>query len=231
MTKLFCALDFASADQARTLYRKLRPFHDHFKIGLELFTGAGSDFVRELVDDGAKIFLDLKFHDIPNTVAGAIRQTANLGAGWINVHLAGGQAMVEAARSAMEQAAPKAGARPVLLGVTVLTSMDDAALRATNVALSASEQVAALALSGKKWGVDGIVCSPRELRHIRKVLPRDFLTVVPGIRPAGAESGDQSRVATPESAAADGADYIVVGRPIIAASDPVAAIKAILASL
>lgn len=230
-TKLFCALDFESADRARSAFQLLRPHHDHFKIGLELFTAAGPGFVRELTEQGAKIFLDLKFHDIPNTVAGAVRQVAGLGAGWINVHLMGGEAMVAAAREAIDSSAPAGQRPPVLLGVTVLTSVDDAGLRSIHVKNSAADQVLALATQGKAWGVDGVVCSAMELPALRKNLPSDFVTVVPGIRPAGAAAGDQSRVAAPGDAAKAGADFIVVGRPIFSAPDPVAALQSVLGEL
>jgi orotidine-5'-phosphate decarboxylase len=174
------------------------------------------------------VFLDLKLHDIPNTVAGAVRSLAPQGAAMLTLHAGGGPAMITAAR----EAAGKAGsARPILLAVTVLTSMDAEALHSVGVAGGPTQQVLRLARMAMAAGADGLVCSPREVAPIRDALGEAPFLVVPGIRPAGADKGDQARTATPEEAVAAGADWIVVGRPITGAADPAAAARAIIASL
>lgn len=213
-TKLYVALDFPNAEAALALYGKVRAHNPYFKIGLELFTAAGPDFVRKLVSDGAKIFLDLKFHDIPNTVAGAVRSASELGVEIVNIHLSGGREMVEAVTQ------QKYSHRPKLIGVTVLTS-----------SVASPGQVLQMAKDTKAWGLDGVVCSAHELKEIHANCGSDFLTVVPGIRPANAAANDQKRIATPEEAAALGAHYIVVGRPVTQSPDPAAATLEILRSL
>lgn len=205
--------------------RRIGPLAGMFKIGSQLFTAEGPRAVERIAGLGAGIFLDLKFHDIPNTVAGAVRAAAGLpGVKLVNVHATGGLEMMRAARGAV------AGMRrrPKLLAVTILTSLDAAGLRRIGIAGSPRERVVALARLAQQAGLDGVVCSAHELRAIRRACGSKFLTVVPGIRPAAAVKGDQSRVATPAQAIRDGADYLVVGRPITAARDPRAAAEAIL---
>jgi orotidine-5'-phosphate decarboxylase len=194
-----------------------------------LYSSAGPDFIRRLSDDGAKIFLELKLHDIPNTVAKALSSLSRLGAGWTTIHISGGEAMVRAARDAV---AASENPQLKILGVTVLTSMDQAALRSVNIELDPQSQVVDLASKGKKWGLDGVICSPLELKGLRAKIPHPYLTVVPGIRPKGEAGGDdQARVASPAEAAKDGASYIVVGRPILNAQDPVAQVSSILKAI
>lgn len=226
-TKLFVALDQANAKDAFELYKKVRPANPYFKVGLELFCAEGPDFVRKLIDDGAKIFLDLKFHDIPNTVAQAAVRAAKLNVGWLNLHLSGGEEMV---RATVEKLAD-AGSKSCLLGVTVLTSMDTDGLHQIGVLADAASHVEYLARKGKEWGIGGVVCSAQELAAVHKACGKDFVTVVPGIRPKDAAANDQKRTMTPEEAAQAGAHFIVVGRPISAAKDPLGAAKKILESL
>jgi len=221
------ALDTASLAQAEALGRGLAPVCGVLKLGLELFTAAGPAAMRALTPL-APVFLDLKLHDIPNTVAGAVRSLLPLRPAMLTLHAAGGAAMIGAARAAAEAAGAD---RPILLAVTVLTSIDAATLASTGVADAPEAQVLRLARLAIEAGADGLVCSPREAAAIRAALgPAPFL-VVPGVRPAGSAAGDQARVATPAEAVAAGADWIVVGRPITGAADPVAAARAIAESL
>ncbi|MGH9760408.1 MAG: orotidine-5'-phosphate decarboxylase, partial [Blastocatellia bacterium] len=197
--------------------RQLRGAAGLLKIGSQLFTTEGPRAVEKLAGLGFGIFLDLKFHDIPNTVAGAVRPAAALpGVRMLTLHASGGLAMMQAAREAM------AGRknRPLLLGVTILTSLDAAALRGIGFSGSPESRVLALAQLAKKAGLDGVVASAREIRAIRRACGRDFLIVVPGIRPSDAAANDQSRTATPSDAIRAGADYLVVGRPVTAAAKP-----------
>lgn len=196
-----------------------------FKVGLQLFTAEGPRVVRELTASGRRVFLDLKFHDIPNTVAGAVRSAAALGAEMLTVHAGGGSAMLRAAVEA-------AGAEgPLVLAVTVLTSMADADVKELGISATASEQVLHLAGIAQRTGCGGLVCSPQEVVEIRRRLGGEPVLVTPGIRPAGADVGDQSRIATPAEAIRAGADYLVIGRPITAAADPAAAARQIAATL
>jgi orotidine-5'-phosphate decarboxylase len=196
-----------------------------FKIGSQVFTAAGPDFVRELIARGEKVFLDLKFHDIPNTVAGAVSAAAGLGVTLVDVHALGGKDMMEAAVGAL----PAMGIR--LLAITILTSHNEHALGAIGLSGSVADSVRRLAALAREAGADGVVASPNEVALVREVCGPDFLIVTPGIRPAGAARGDQSRIATPAAARAAGADYIVVGRPILEAADPAAAAAAIVREL
>ena len=193
------------------------------KIGKELFTRTGPAFVRRAVDAGYDVFLDLKFHDIPNTVAGACRAAAALGCWMINVHASGGRAMLEAAVASVAEMKD----RPILTAVTILTSLDDQALHEVGYADSARNSVARLAKLSCACGVDGVVCSPREISDIKAACGGGFLAVTPGIRPADSGSDDQVRIATPRSAVDAGADFLVVGRPITRADDPQRALAAI----
>ncbi|MBT8445558.1 MAG: orotidine-5'-phosphate decarboxylase [Gammaproteobacteria bacterium] len=217
------ALDFAEAGAALALADALDPADCRVKVGKELFTRAGPSLVTELTARGFDVFLDLKFHDIPNTVAGAVRAAAELGCWMVNVHASGGPAMLAAAAEAVVDLAD----RPLLIGVTVLTSLDDAALRAIGVAASPEEQVLRLAALTRDAGLDGVVCSAREAAALRQRFGPDFRLVTPGIRPSGADKADQKRVVTPADAVGAGADYLVIGRPITAAPDPAAALAAI----
>jgi orotidine-5'-phosphate decarboxylase len=221
---LIVALDLPSAKQAFELVDRLEGSVRWFKVGLELYLAAGAAVVTELKRQGFSVFLDLKLHDIPNTVAGAIRSISSLGPDLLTIHAAGGPAML---RAAAEAAASLAGA-PTLLAVTVLTSMDRVELASVGISASPAEQVSRLASLAVASGIKGLVCSPEEVRELRRSLPPGTLLVTPGIRPAGASTGDQKRVATPAAALAAGATHIVVGRPIYAADDPKASAVAIL---
>ena len=220
--RLIVALDVAKADVARTLVDRLAGKVGLFKVGSQLFTAAGPGFVQEVVGRGEKVFLDLKFHDIPNTVAGAVSSASRLGVSLIDVHGLGGRAMLEAAVGAL----PAMKTR--LLGVTILTSHDQDSLGQIGVNGSVHESVRRLALLAMEAGLDGVVASPQEVEVIREACGADFLIVTPGIRPTGVAAGDQVRAATPATALAAGADYIVVGRPITAAEDPGKAADAIV---
>ncbi|MCB1745890.1 MAG: orotidine-5'-phosphate decarboxylase [Gammaproteobacteria bacterium] len=217
------ALDFDTLDGALALADRLDPATCRVKVGKELFTRAGPAAVRALGTRGFEVFLDLKFHDIPNTVAGACRAAADLGCWMVNVHAGGGRAMMTAAAAAL---AGQAG-RPLLIAVTVLTSLDDLALGEVGVDATAGDQVVRLATLAESCGLDGVVCSPLEIAPLRGCLDPGFTLVTPGVRPAGAAQDDQVRIATPGSAIAAGASYLVVGRPVTRAADPAAAVLAI----
>ncbi len=221
---LIVALDFPEAKSALDLVDRLDGSTSWFKVGLELFVAEGRAFVTELQRRDFSIFLDLKFHDIPNTVASAVQSAAGLGVDMLTIHAAGGPAMLTAAVEA-------AGGRTKLLAVTVLTSMDDAQLQATGITRSAGSQVEDLAKMAWNCGVQGFVCSPMEVERLRSQLGSQPLLVIPGIRPEGSAAGDQRRMATPAAAIAAGASYLVVGRPITRAADPAAAARAILAEM
>lgn len=225
---LIVALDYPGIDQALAMADRLEPTHCRVKVGKELFTREGPQVVRELQNRGFDVFLDLKFHDIPNTVAKAVLAAAELGVWMVNVHASGGEAMMSAAREIIE---PLGEARPLLIAVTVLTSMDEASLRATGIAQSPLQRVEMLAAQTKNAGLDGVVCSAQETQSLRDSLGADFCLVTPGIRPEGADRGDQSRVATPQQALRDGSHYLVMGRPITQAANPAAAVEAVLESL
>jgi orotidine-5'-phosphate decarboxylase len=220
--RLIVALDVPAASDAAALVDALAGKVGMFKVGSQLFTAAGPDFVHALSARGEKVFLDLKYHDIPNTVAGAVSAACQLGVSLITVHALGGQAMMEAAAGAM----PAMGAR--LLAITVLTSHDADSLGTMGLEADVPPNVGRLARLAKAAEVDGVVASPHEVALIREVCGRDFLVVTPGIRPTGARAGDQARAATPAAALAAGADYLVVGRPITEARDPAAAAAAIV---
>ncbi len=222
--RIIAAIDTGDAGRAEALSASLAPCCGLLKIGLELFCAMGPAAVAR----PAPVFLDLKLHDIPNTVAGAVRSLLPLTPAMLTLHASGGAAMIAAAREAAERAG---AARPMLLAVTVLTSMDDAALRQTGVSDGAAVQVLRLARMAMAAGADGLVCSPREVAMLRDALGEAPFLVVPGVRPAGSDPGDQARTATPAEAVAAGADWIVVGRPITGAADPAAAARAIAASL
>lgn len=220
---VFVALDTPDLAHALKIASAVKPYVGGLKVGLEFISALGPDAVRRVVETGLPVFADVKFHDIPNTVAGAARAIAGLGVAMFNVHASGGEAMMRAAAEAIAPLNP----RPLLIAVTVLTSLDEAALEAVGQRGPASTQVERLASLTKKAGLDGVVCSAHELATVRRAAGPDFLTIVPGIRPAGAAVGDQRRVITPVEARAAGADILVIGRPITAAPDPAAAARAI----
>ena len=234
MDKLLVALDVDSSERAMQLVNALRGLAGGFKIGNRLFTSEGPALVRRIVDAGSRVFLDLKYHDIPNTVEQAVEAAVGTGAWMINVHSSGGMAMMQAtARAARDTSAKLGRPAPLMIGVTVLTSMDQQALRSVGVERSVLDQVLALARMTKEAGLQGVVASPQETPEIRKACGPDFEIVTPGIRgaSAGAERNDQSRTMGPAEAIKAGASYIVVGRPIIAAQDPRAAADAIVREL
>jgi orotidine-5'-phosphate decarboxylase len=222
--RLIVALDVPDAVAATALVSRLEDNCRWFKVGLELFVAAGPAVLEPLLRRGHSIFLDLKFNDIPNTVAAAVRSAAALGVRMITVHAAGGPAMLVAAQSALRGLADP----PDLLAVTVLTSLDGTQLQAIGLERSPAEQVELLARMGQGAGMRGFVCSPQEVASLRALTGPDGVLVVPGIRPAGAETGDQKRIATPAEALRQGASYLVVGRPITQAPDPAEAAEAIL---
>jgi orotidine-5'-phosphate decarboxylase len=215
--KIIIALDVGTRTQALALIVGL-PAARVFKVGLELFTAEGPALLEEIAGLGKKIFLDLKFHDIPNTAAGAVRSAVRHGVHMLTLHASGGRDMlsraVEAARS---EAASSRRSSPILLGVTVLTSLKDEQLREIGCASPVAEQVVRLAALARESGVDGVVCSPHEIDVIKRELGKDFLVVTPGIRPVWAATQDQKRIMTPAEAVAKGADYLVIGRPVTAA--------------
>lgn len=221
---LIVALDVPDAASAHALVARLEDTCQWFKVGLELFAATGPAVLEPILKRGHSVFLDLKFHDIPNTVAGAVRSAASLGVHMITVHAAGGPVMLAAARTALEGLPHP----PQLLAVTVLTSMDSAQQAAVGLDRSPASQVELLARMGLAQGYRGFVCSPREVANLRAVTGPEGILVIPGIRPAGAEIGDQKRIATPAEALRAGASYLVIGRPITQAPDPAAAADAIL---
>ncbi len=225
--RLIVALDVPSAAQARELAAQLSGICRWVKVGLELYLAAGTAMVEELAAQGFSIFLDLKFHDIPNTVAGAVRSAASMGASLLTIHAAGGPAMLRAAA----EAAAESENSPRLLAVTVLTSMDRAQLAAIGIDASAADQVLRFARMATANGINGLVCSAEEIRLLREKLDASVQLVVPGIRPAGAAVGDQKRIATPADAIRSGASKLVVGRPITQAANPAQAAQAILAEI
>jgi orotidine-5'-phosphate decarboxylase len=222
--RLIVALDFPDAASATALVAQLDGQCTWFKVGLELFVAAGPSVLRPILKRGHSVFLDLKFHDIPNTVAGAVRSAAGLGVHMLNVHAGGGPAMLAAAKAALEGLPDP----PELLAVSVLTSMDSAQVGAVGLERSPSEQVELLARMTLGAGIRGFVCSPQEVATLRALTGPEGVLVTPGIRPAGSEIGDQKRISTPAEALRQGASYLVVGRPITQAPDPRQAAEAIL---
>lgn len=225
--KIVVALDFAEAKQALAFVDRIDPALCRVKVGKELFTAEGPRLVEHLVQKDFGVFLDLKFHDIPNTVAKACEAAAKLGVWMLNVHASGGRAMMEAARNAVD----KSTHSPLLIAVTVLTSMDQAALNEIGVSGELQDQVLRLALLTEQSGLDGVVCSAQEAPMLRHKVKQDFCLVTPGIRPATASKDDQSRIVTPADALRQGSSYLVIGRPITQASDPIQALQAIHAEI
>ena len=225
---IIVAVDFADTKSAWNFIDKVEPKDCRLKIGKELFTHAGPDFIKQIKQKGFDIFLDLKFHDIPNTVAKAVAAAAELGVWMTNVHASGGVRMMEAAKDALY---PYGKDAPLLIAVTVLTSMESSDLKEIGIEVSPLEQATRLALLAKNCGLDGVVCSAKEVQSFRTRLGSDFKLVTPGIRPAGSTPDDQRRIMTPQRAQAAGADYLVIGRPITQAEDPSKALQAILSTL
>jgi len=226
-SRIIVALDYPSAQAAENFVARVAPSECALKVGKELFTAAGPGLVSRLSGQGFRVFLDLKYHDIPNTVAQACKAAAEIGVWMLNVHASGGRAMLTAARAAL---APLAR-RPLLIAVTVLTSLDDRALLDLGIAEGAAAHAARLARLAADCGIDGVVCSPWEAGAIKAAHGPGFLAVTPGIRLTGGDAHDQARIATPEAAVLAGADYLVVGRPITQAADPGAALRAINQSI
>ena len=221
------ALDFADGQEALVFADRLRGTACAVKVGKELFTREGPSICRALHERGLRVFLDLKFHDIPNTVAAACRAAADLGVWMVNVHASGGREMMEAAREALGVSPT----RPLLVAVTVLTSLDAARLAEVGVSAAPAGQVERLARLAAAAGLDGVVCSPQEISLVKAACGPAFLTVTPGVRPAGSAQDDQQRIATPAAARAAGGDYLVIGRPITRAADPRLALNAIAAEI
>ncbi len=224
---IIVALDFDDENQARNLTDKLDPLRCRLKVGKQLFVRAGPNLVRRLVDEGFDVFLDLKFHDIPNTVAAACAAAADLGCWMLNVHAAGGAEMLEKAVAQLSERKQ----RPLLIAVTVLTSLDESDLSAIGFAGSTEDVVTRLARLAHASGVDGVVCSPNEISVLRRDFPANFCLVTPGVRPPDVAHDDQRRIATPVAAITAGADYLVIGRPITRATDPLSVLNEIEQSI
>ncbi len=226
--KVVVALDFDNKNEALSFVDKIQPSDCRLKVGKEMFTHFGPEFVKELVNRGFDVFLDLKFHDIPNTVAKAVAAAADLGVWMVNVHASGGLKMMEKAKDALLPYGDKA---PLLIAVTVLTSMSEEDLVDIGITRTPAEQVQHLATLTKKAGLDGVVCSAMEAELLKQLLGQAFKLVTPGIRPAGANADDQKRIMTPEQALDVGVDYLVIGRPITKAENPHAVLQAINLSI
>lgn len=226
--KVIVALDYPSMDQALAFVDTIEPGSCFVKVGKEMFTHFGPQYVKQLQERGHRVFLDLKFHDIPNTCARAVVAAAELGVWMVNVHASGGERMMSAAREALE---PYGKDKPLLIAVTVLTSMEQNELTDIGINRSLPEQVMTLSKLARNCALDGVVCSAHESSFLKAHLGQDFKLVTPGIRPEGFEVGDQRRIMTPAKAIAAGSDYLVIGRPITQASDPAALLAKINASL
>lgn len=227
-SRVIVALDFDDLTTANNFISRVSPEHCRLKVGKEMFTYFGPSFVNQLVNQGFDVFLDLKFHDIPNTVAKACKAAADLGVWMVNVHASGGVPMLQAAKKAIEESGHN---QPKLIAVTMLTSMD--AIQAEKLGLKSSipEQVLRLAQLTQEAGLDGVVCSAQEANVLKSNFGENFCLVTPGIRPEGSASDDQSRIMTPKQAIGAGSDYLVIGRPITQSKDPVATLQAINTSL
>jgi len=231
--RIIVALDVPDLKAGEELVEKLFPYAGIFKVGLELYTAAGPAAIQMVKEHGGKVFADLKLHDIPNTVAGAARLLVRQGVDMLNVHAAGGRSMLKEAVQAVREEAAIAGCQaPFLIAVTVLTSLDGPALRReVGIEREVEEQVVRWARLSQDCGLDGVVASPWEIKALREACGPEFIIVTPGVRPAGAARGDQRRVMTPAEALSQGASYLVIGRPITAAADPVAAARSIEAEM
>ena len=226
-SRIVVSLDLPNGKQALELCQKLDPTQCKLKIGKELFTREGPVLVERFINIGFDVFLDLKYHDIPNTVASACRVAAELGVWMLNVHACGGRIMLETACEALDKSTHK----PLLIAVTVLTSMTDSDLRKIGISNSVDEQVMLLAKLTKSSGLDGVVCSAKEAKYLSSELGKEFCLVTPGIRPVNADSDDQKRIMTPAEAIVAGSHYLVIGRPITKADDPLVALSAINAEI
>lgn len=226
--KVIVALDYDNQADALAFVDRIDPSSCRLKVGKEMFTLFGPDFVKELHKRGFSVFLDLKFHDIPNTCSKAVRAAAEMGVWMVNVHAGGGERMMTASREILE---PYGNDRPLLIGVTVLTSMEQSDLAGIGLNVAPQEQVIRLANLTKNAGLDGVVCSAQEASMLKNELGQEFKLVTPGIRPAGAAVGDQKRIMTPVDAIQAGSDYLVIGRPITQAADPAAVLAEINATL
>ena len=226
-SRIVVSLDFPNGKQALELCQKLDPTQCKLKIGKELFTREGPVLVERFINIGFDVFLDLKYHDIPHTVASACRVAAELGVWMLNVHACGGRIMLETACEALDKSTHK----PLLIAVTVLTSMTDSDLRKIGISNSVDEQVMLLAKLTKSSGLDGVVCSAKEAKYLSSELGKEFCLVTPGIRPVNADSDDQKRIMTPAEAIVAGSHYLVIGRPITKADDPLVALSAINAEI
>ena len=225
--RLIVALDYDNAEDCLKIAHQLSPHECRLKVGKELFTASGPQLVDQLMTLGFDVFLDLKFHDIPNTTAKAVAAAARLGVWMVNVHASGGQRMMEAARNALSNFETP----PLLIGVTVLTSMEESDLKGVGIDVSPLQQVQYIARLAQTSGLDGVVCSAREAEILKRLCGDDFSLVTPGIRPATAAADDQRRIMTPAQAIAAGSDYLVVGRPVTQADDPSIACRDILAQI
>lgn len=220
---IIVALDFPSTDKALSLVQRLHPERCRLKVGKELFTRGGPALVDTLVGKGYDVFLDLKFHDIPNTVAAACSAAAELGVWMVNVHAQGGRRMMEAAREALQ----KSSHQPLLIAVTILTSMGQEDIQEVGLSGTPADNVKRLATLAQDAGLDGVVCSPQEVAMLRETVNCDFKLVTPGIRPSWSAKGDQTRITTPSDAIALGSNYLVIGRPITGAEEPLEALSRI----
>lgn len=226
--KVVVALDFDKKNDALSFVDKISPTDCKLKVGKEMFTYFGPEFVKTLTGKGFDVFLDLKFHDIPNTVAKAVSAAADLGVWMVNVHASGGSQMMKSAKQALEKYGNEA---PLLIAVTVLTSMSESDLRGLGINKTPAEQVNFLAKLTKECGLDGVVCSAMEAEQLKLSLGQEFKLITPGIRPAGSSQDDQQRIMTPEQAISVGVDYLVIGRPITKAADPQLVLTQINASI
>jgi orotidine-5'-phosphate decarboxylase len=227
--KILLVLDVSSREEAMKL---VRPLYEHvgmFKVGMQLFTAEGPSLVREIVELGGKVFLDLKFHDIPNTVSHGVLEAAKLGVSLMTIHAAGGRAMMETVAKELED--QFGNRKPMVVAVTVLTSLNDTALAEIGITRPMEQQVVAMAKIAEECGIAGVVCSPHEIQRVRQAAGPNFKIVTPGIRMPGQSANDQQRLATPREALAAGADYIVVGRAVTAAPDPRGALDALVRSV
>ncbi|MCE0491530.1 orotidine-5'-phosphate decarboxylase [Pantoea sp. Mb-10] len=225
---ILVALDYHDLNDALRFVERIDPRQCRLKVGKELFTLFGPAAVKALHERGFDVFLDLKFHDIPNTCAHAVAAAADLGVWMVNVHASGGARMMRAAKEALQ---PYGNDAPLLIAVTVLTSMDQEDLTGLGITLTPAQQAEKLARLTQQCGLDGVVCSAQEAAHFKSVFGQDFALVTPGIRPTGSDAGDQRRIMTPEQARRAGVDYMVIGRPITQSPDPAAALQTILSSL
>lgn len=228
MSKVIVALDYETEAEALSLVDQIDPSLCRLKVGKEMFTTLGTNFVKQLHQRQFDVFLDLKFHDIPNTVARAVRSAADLGVWMVDLHASGGLRMMEEAKKILD---PYGKDAPLLIGVTVLTSMEDLDLLQIGINASPLEQVIRLAHLTQRAGLDGVVCSPQEVEILRQHLGADFKLITPGIRPVGADFGDQRRVMTPAAAVSAGSDYLVIGRPITQSDNPAEVLRSISATL